>query len=189
MDHLGKNVEYLRKLKGWTQVQLGRAAGLSSGTISRLESGDIGYSRESIAKLAGALKVEPERLVSSNLEDTGGVVRRVPNLANSKDYIYSPLDVSARAVYVEVMDEAMESQIACGDRVIADPAVIYETGSLVVARTNRRSSGIVRLFRARSEQISDGYDLVAINSLYAPITHEEPGCEIIGPAVALFRIL
>jgi transcriptional regulator with XRE-family HTH domain len=189
MDSLGKNMEFLRKVKGWSQIELAKSAGLSPGTISRLESGDIGYSKESLKKIAGALKVSVDQLLGADIEGTRGIVKKVPNLANAKDYMYSPLYVSDAAVFIEVLDGAMEHQLAKGDRVLADPAVLYEAGSLVVARTDKRFTGIVRLFRPRTEEISDGYDLVPTNSIYPAIPCEEPGCEIIGTAVALFRTL
>ena len=156
MEHLGKNIRYLRSEKDWTQVELAKAAGLTSGTISKLESGDVGFSKESLAKIAAALKVPLEALVSADIEGTKGAVRRVPNLENSKEYVPSPIYVSEASVYVVVMDGAMEPQFAKGDRVLADPSVIYEAGSLVVAKTNKRPTGIVRLFKPRSEDMSDG---------------------------------
>lgn len=189
MDILGKNIEYLRSTKDWTQIELAKAAGVSSSTISKLESGDVGYSRQSLAKIAGALKVSLDQLLSVDIEGASGIVKKVPNLANRRDYIYSPLYVSDGAVFIEVLDGAMEPGFAKGDRVIADPTVQYEASSLVVAVTERRKTGIVRIFKPRGESKEDGFDLVPANAIYNVIPCEEAGCKVIGTGVALFRAL
>ncbi len=45
-------VIFLRLLRGWTQADLGEAAGLSASTISRYEIGDIVPSREALEEIA-----------------------------------------------------------------------------------------------------------------------------------------
>ena len=64
-----------RERRMWTQVRLAREAGVSPTTVSGIESGRIGRPHfGTLRKLARALGVEPEDLLSS-----GGVGRDVPS--------------------------------------------------------------------------------------------------------------
>ena len=59
----------LRKSKGLTLIELAKKVGVSAGTISRWESGEIAnMRRDKIALLAKALEVKPTELL--NLPDT-----------------------------------------------------------------------------------------------------------------------
>ena len=55
---LGKRLRMLRKYKGLTQEELGRASGLDYKHIGRIERGDKTASLEAIERLAKALNVE-----------------------------------------------------------------------------------------------------------------------------------
>lgn len=60
---LRERLAELREERGWSQAELARLAGLSSTTVSRIESGDRVDTRwDTIMKLASALGVEPEDL-------------------------------------------------------------------------------------------------------------------------------
>ena len=50
-------IQKLRLARGWTQEDLAEAAGLSKGTISGIEGGSSGFSKDSLPKLANALGV------------------------------------------------------------------------------------------------------------------------------------
>lgn len=63
------NLKELRKSKGLTLIELAKKVGVSAGTISRWESGEIAnMRRDKIALLAKALEVKPTDLL--NLPDT-----------------------------------------------------------------------------------------------------------------------
>jgi transcriptional regulator with XRE-family HTH domain len=53
-----------RKHRGLTLEQLAELAGLTASSISQLEIGRMGYSRESLERLADALDAEPGDLLS-----------------------------------------------------------------------------------------------------------------------------
>ncbi|OGP26831.1 MAG: hypothetical protein A2038_02950 [Deltaproteobacteria bacterium GWA2_57_13] len=54
---VGRQVRKLRKIKGMTQAQLARAAGILRPNLSRVESGRHRPSLETLEKIAAALKV------------------------------------------------------------------------------------------------------------------------------------
>ena len=54
---VGRQVRGLRKIKGTTQAQLARAAGILRPNLSRIEAGKHRPTLETLEKLAAALKV------------------------------------------------------------------------------------------------------------------------------------
>ncbi len=74
---MGRNLAEVREARMWTQVRLAREAGVSPTTVSGIESGRISRPHfGTLRKLAGALGVEPERLLSSS-GGRGGVPSRL----------------------------------------------------------------------------------------------------------------
>ena len=60
---LGRAVRTRRKALGWNQTRLAEESGLSVASISRIETGDQGYTSESINNLAAALSCSPGDLL------------------------------------------------------------------------------------------------------------------------------
>jgi len=59
-ERLGRRLRYLREYRKITQEDLGKHLGYtSSGTISRVEAGEIWMSKERVIKAAGKLEVHP----------------------------------------------------------------------------------------------------------------------------------
>lgn len=63
--NLGANLEYLRKARGLTQDQLAHIAGIPRTTLSHIESGAGNPSLKTLSKLAMALGVHYEELLSA----------------------------------------------------------------------------------------------------------------------------
>ena len=62
----GRNLVVIRERRMWTQARLADEAGVSPTTVSGIESGRISRPHfGTLRKLARALEVEPEELVSS----------------------------------------------------------------------------------------------------------------------------
>ena len=57
------HLKELRRSRGLSQKELGEVAGVSSGTVYRLENGLRGAYPGTVRKLASALRVTPEDLV------------------------------------------------------------------------------------------------------------------------------
>jgi XRE family transcriptional regulator, regulator of sulfur utilization len=64
MQQVGKQIKELREGRGWTRVQLGVYAGVSTATVSLAESGQRTPNAETLVKLAHAFGVEPGALFS-----------------------------------------------------------------------------------------------------------------------------
>ena len=66
MPDIGERVENVRRLRMWTQARLAQEAGLSTTTVSGIETGKIGRPHfGTLGKLARALGVAPEELLDS----------------------------------------------------------------------------------------------------------------------------
>lgn len=58
----GAGVRELRGIKGWSQIELAEAAGVTQPTISRIEGGSRRISDTYRVRIAQALEVEPHEL-------------------------------------------------------------------------------------------------------------------------------
>ena len=65
---LGVNVRHHRKLKGMSQEQLALDAGMERSYVSDLERGTRNPSVRVVGRLAEALGVEPDRLLSNRVD-------------------------------------------------------------------------------------------------------------------------
>jgi transcriptional regulator with XRE-family HTH domain len=63
---LGENVRHYRKLKGMTQEQLAAEAGMERSYVSDLERGTRNPSVLALGRLAGALNIEPGKLLETS---------------------------------------------------------------------------------------------------------------------------
>src|SRR5436305_539540 len=59
MQQVGDRIRELREGRGWTRVQLGVYAGVSTATVSLAESGQRTPNAETLVKLAHAFGVDP----------------------------------------------------------------------------------------------------------------------------------
>ena len=68
---LSKKLVLLRQRKGWSQIDLARAAGIPQPTICRLESGDIEQPKAiTLLRIARALEVSTDYLLSEDYDFT-----------------------------------------------------------------------------------------------------------------------
>ena len=64
---LSRKIVVLRERKGWSQIDLARAAGIPQPTICRLESGDIKQPKmTTLMRIARALEVSSDQLASDD---------------------------------------------------------------------------------------------------------------------------
>ncbi|HDR7203934.1 helix-turn-helix transcriptional regulator [Bacillus cereus] len=59
----GDRVKYVRKMRGWTQEQLGAAVNLKKSTISGIENNKENRSEKDVSKFAEALGCTPDYLL------------------------------------------------------------------------------------------------------------------------------
>jgi len=70
--HLGEQIRKLRLSKDWTQRELGTKTGLGN-NISSYENGRLKPSIKTLKKLADALEVHPDELLSAGAESRPGI--------------------------------------------------------------------------------------------------------------------
>jgi transcriptional regulator with XRE-family HTH domain len=95
-------VAFLRLLRGWTQAELGEAAGLSASAISRYESGDIVPTHEALEEIAAAVGL-PLRMLRRVTAWVGAARAAVASAADPADP-----DLLAEAVVSEFSAELLD---------------------------------------------------------------------------------
>jgi HTH-type transcriptional regulator, competence development regulator len=65
VDDFGRRVGELRRERGWTQLDLAERWGVSLGYVQLVEHGRENLTIESLALLAGVLRVQPMELLRS----------------------------------------------------------------------------------------------------------------------------
>lgn len=75
-SNVGERIRVARQQKGWTQVELAEAAGLSSNYVARLERGELGASLFVAMKIAEALSVTLDVLVQTQAQPARTTTKR-----------------------------------------------------------------------------------------------------------------
>lgn len=100
MDYLSTNMIRLRKAKGITQEQVGKALGVSQGTVSRFEKGKIGsLKHRQVMQLAKLFEVSIGDLVEHDFADG-------PAPAKTS---HADIDLRALASALVALDKAMQA--------------------------------------------------------------------------------
>lgn len=202
---LGSNIRQLRKMRGWTILDLAGRVESDVGNISRLERGLQGYSDDLITRIASALEVTLSSLFdsSANINVTPAVIgsRKVPLISYVQDgmmteainiyavgdaaeYLLTDLDLSGNAFALEIRGESMLPDFKEGDRIILDPAIEPRPGDFVVAK-NGDHEATFKKYRPRGIN-KDGetiFELVPLNEDYAPINSDITPVQIIATMV------
>lgn len=69
---VGDEIRKHRQQRGWTQVELAQAAGLSANYVARLERGELGASLFVATKIATALEVAVDQLAAGRTTAKSG---------------------------------------------------------------------------------------------------------------------
>lgn len=161
---LGEKIRKLRQLRGLTQKELAKRAGLSELSIVLYEKGDRRPRVDVIAKIAKALDVSVEYLLSEreeNIEkDTLKFVKRVPVIARVPagfpedisaediiEYVYLP-NVPTNSFVCIVKGESMSPTIKDGDYIVFIPASVVNNGDVIVV-ANEWGEIMVKRYREK----------------------------------------
>ncbi len=60
--HLGLNIAYYRKVKGFSQIELAEKANISRTHMSRIETADCAVSLDVVFDICDVLKIKPSQL-------------------------------------------------------------------------------------------------------------------------------
>jgi transcriptional regulator with XRE-family HTH domain len=73
---VGEAIRRVRTAKGWTQVDLAEASGLSSNYVARLERGEVGPSLFVAQRICDALDTDLDALTGTGAKSTGKTTKR-----------------------------------------------------------------------------------------------------------------
>lgn len=86
---MGRRIVEFRKARGWNQTELGRRCGIGQKRVSDLERGVKAAQIDTVAKVAGALQVDPFELMLPDrgepIPDTALEARRIESLLKRCD--------------------------------------------------------------------------------------------------------
>lgn len=108
MTVFGRRLRALRKSRGLTQEQLGRAVGMDYKHIGRLERGEFGASFEAVQKFAEALRVDYYELFLP--PDRGATDKMEQSLAAAIKNISGPDRLAVEQFLLEVLGAARRLQ-------------------------------------------------------------------------------
>lgn len=202
---VGARIREIRNWKGLTLKELALRAKFDQPNLSKLETGQIGFSAESIRRIAKALDVPVSYLFTKTPLP---IVYQVP-FRNEPDRPMQAISrqVSAQAFAFEVTEDALGTIIQPGDIVICEPQRPLKMGKFVVARLQDQL--IVRRvkmvkpptfgnpdpkiekqgFMHLNIEEPAVFDLFAEDPMIAPIRFQanyedtEPKCEILGAVI------
>lgn len=83
----GRRVRALRRLRGFTQEELGERSDVSGKLVGQIERGDGNPTLEVIAGLAAALSVEPAALLQFEEDRPGGAVERAAGALAAREQV------------------------------------------------------------------------------------------------------
>lgn len=161
-----------------TMKQLAEKIGVSEGTISRWESGDIAnMKRDKIRDLAKALNLSIAAIMELDEPDThksqairipvlGKVIAGTPTdaIENIIDYEEIPGKWSGEYGALRVKGNSMEPRICEGDTLIVRLQSYAESGDIVVAMVNGGEATVKKLIKH-----PDGITLQPFNPAYEPL--------------------
>lgn len=84
MDNICNNIKNFRKAKGLTQDQLGKLVGTTGTAIMRYEKGKRKLDYDKMAKIAEALDISVEQLISADIENTEIQINSESEYTNSE---------------------------------------------------------------------------------------------------------
>lgn len=168
-----------REKLGLTMKEVAKKVGVSEGTISRWESGDIqNMRRDKIVSLANALDISPATIMGWDpphittialgahqipVYSAAGAGR--PHLANEDVLYYTDYTGDPDGVIGVVIDgDSMTPTIPNGSVVVADRNLSIESGDIVIAVINSDNEALCK----RLKKYDDGIALVSDNPNYPP---------------------
>ncbi len=92
---LGEKIHNYRKRAGLSQMQLETAIGAANGSVSRIESGQVNPTKETLMQISGALKLPPteryylldEKFEEITAKDIQAVINTVGDVLNSSTFL------------------------------------------------------------------------------------------------------
>lgn len=180
MSTIGEKIKGARLAAGISQNQLAKRAGISQAGLSAIESTTKSPSVDTLERIANALKIPLQELLSSEnpsraavdgkrwIPVLGNVQAGIPSEAIENILDYEEIDEvmasSGEYFALQVRGDSMEPKFSAGDVVIVRKQDDADSGDIVVALVNGDSATIKRL-----KKQSGGILLIASNPSYDPL--------------------
>ena len=172
-----KDIIKNRRLEiGLTMKQVADAVGVSEGTVSRWESGDIAnMRRDKIALLSEILRISPASIMGWEEEPVenarkipvyGRVAAGIPieAIENIIDWEEIPAEWKGEYGCLSIKGDSMSPRILDGDRVVVKRQDDAESGDIVIAIINGHDGVCKKLIKHES-----GITLQSLNPAYDPM--------------------
>ncbi|MBQ8604215.1 MAG: helix-turn-helix domain-containing protein [Oscillospiraceae bacterium] len=182
-----KNLAFLRKKSGLTQMQFAKKIGVSTSTVAMWETGRRKPDYPTIMKICRFFGVEFEQLLgvapAGRLPDediqipVAGYVRGgQPAQARQEiigyELVNSQLAAKGEIFALKVKGHSMEPKMSPGDVVIVRRTPVAENGQTVVAMVGREEATVKKIVFQK-----DGITLVPTNPDYMPMYYTARECE------------
>ncbi len=133
-DSIGKRVAYnvkrIRKIKGFTQLELANEMGVKQPFIARIESGKNNISIKKLEQLAQVFKMDPMVLLRPIFEE--GTPREVGRLVVDKDSVIYAANIGMELYLKEKSEFLIGTPLKKGDPISDCLSKAYETASDIV---------------------------------------------------------
>ena len=201
---IGEKIRERRTKLGWTVRKVATLAERSPSFISRLERGQTSFGQETIIRVAGAVGLSLEALYRTkrgNIEQAAPDFRTIPVLDYVQagqwrtvddrmkdswisDRIPINLDNPPSLFAMRIAGDSMLPQFKPGDIVVIDPTRTPRPGSFVVA-TDAAGDATFKMYKdlGVGENGNTVFELVPLNTLYAPIRSDRMPIAIVGVMV------
>jgi len=145
---LGARIRSLREMRGMSLKELAKVAEFEYHNLSRLENGRIGYSTDSISRIARALDVTIADLFS---QGPPVPISWVPwaDPKETRPFVPTTRPLPVGAYAFEVKDDAMEPELLKGDIVVVNPRFPARHGRLVAVRISGEEGEKILVRRAQ----------------------------------------
>lgn len=199
---LASRVKSRRLELGMSQTEAAEKAGIKQQSWASIEDGKTQKPRNIIG-ISSALGCDPAWLMQGGvfLKTSEMNTRKVPlisyvqagALAENKpirdvdgsfEYVMTDLDISEHSFALRIMGDSMEPDFKEGDVIIVDPEVEPAPGEFVVA-ANGSHEATFKKYRPTGLGMRGEihFDLIPLNSDYAPVSSAEVSIKIIGTMI------
>jgi len=202
---VGAEVRKRRKALKITLEELAHNVGTDSGNLSRAERGVQGMSDDLLRGLARELGCTVADFYSSeSVVSTPVGVKRLAlysqneleelqegQLNEPAKTLLTDLNLNANSYAVDVSDDAIESEIKSGDRIIVDGELKPVPGDFVVVRSHRIKKTYVRKYRALGFSPTTGdliFEAKPTNPDHPSMNSESDLLQVLGVVVEHRRI-
>lgn len=205
MLNVGVGLKQAREKLGWNQTKLATRAGTTPPTVSRIENGEVHPRQETLIRLLGAMGMSLESFYSglstSNVEHAEIGSRRIPVLdyiqagkwtgvdarfldENVTEYIFTDVEYPESTFAMTIRGDSMQPLFREGDKVVISRALQPRPGDYVVASEDS-GEGTFKQYRSlgKNDNGHDVFELVPLNTLYAPMRSDRHNIAIVGVMV------